>query len=113
MADLTITTTTRSAVSNPVTFTAATATVGNKWVNTGREMIIIRNASGSPITATVVSPITRDGLAVQDRIYTVAAGATDIYGPFPKATYSDVDDSNKAKVVCSSVTSVTIAAIKN
>jgi len=111
MADLTVQSSARAA--NPLTFSAATATTGDKWVNTAKEMVLVKNASGGSINVTIDTPNKQDGdLEVDQRVIAVGAGTTALLGPFEKSVYSNKSDSNKAKVICSSVTSITIAIIK-
>ncbi len=95
--------------------TLAAANVdGSKFSNTGREFLVVANASVAPITVTVeFNPANRaalepSGLTVPDRIVSVPAGATRELGPFPPSQFSD--NSNFAHVDFSDVTTVTVAA---
>ncbi|GIW81490.1 MAG: hypothetical protein KatS3mg105_3297 [Gemmatales bacterium] len=82
---------------------------GDEFVNNGRELLYIKNASGSSITLTVQTPVTVDGLAVSDRQITVGAGEEKIIGPFPKGTYND--GNGHVQLSYSAVTSVTVSVI--
>lgn len=109
----TITPQSSARVATDLVWVAATVTTGDQWVNTGNEMLLVNNASGAPINVTIPTPILADGnLTVADKVIAVGAGKIGFLGPFPRATYSDAADSFKAKAVCSSVTSVTLAVVK-
>jgi hypothetical protein len=110
MALLTVTTVSRSGVQLDSTLTAATATTGDTFVNTGLEYLAVVNGSGSPINVTIPLPPTPDGLAVTSRVVAVAAGKTELIGPFPTGQYND--STGVVKATCSSVTSVTLGAFK-
>ncbi len=90
---------------------AAAATVsGDAFLNTGREVAVFSNASGSPITITFVSQNTVDGRAVADRTVSIAAGATVAYGPFPGGIYSDTN--GLVQMTYSDVTTLTVKVLK-
>ena len=111
MADLTVQESARAA--NDLTFAAATVTTGDKWVNTGREMLLVKNDSGGSVNVTIQTPAVNDGdLAISDRVIAVGAGEIALLGPFERGLYSNPADSYKATVICSSVTDVTLAVIK-
>lgn len=83
-------------------------------VTPGNVFLYVLNGSGSPITVTVKSTKTVDGLTVPDLEVTVGAAATRFIGPFPKGTFaraSDVSDPGKIHVDYSAVASVTRAVI--
>lgn len=73
----------------------------------------IKNASGAPITVTVVTPRTDAvGNAVADNTITVPATTGDVIaGPWPAEIYADPATA-VASITYSGVTSLTIAAIK-
>lgn len=92
-------------------FSAATASVGDKFLPSDRTLIEIVNGSGGDITATVTTPGTGPGgTAIADKVITVTAGERRHMGPFPRQDWAGSD--GLATVVCSSVTSVTVAALK-
>lgn len=68
---------------------AAAAGGGDSFVNTGKEVLCINNQSVAPITVTVVTPATIDGLAVADLAVVVPASGFQMVGPFPPAIYND------------------------
>lgn len=84
--------------------TAADGTNGNSFVNDGTTLLRCKNAAGSPITLTVNTSITADGLAVADRTYSIPATTGDrLMGPFPVNYYGSV-----VTISVSSATSVTL-----
>lgn len=110
MADLTVQSSAR--VANDLVMSAPTVTTGDKFINTGNEMIMVNNASGAPINVTVPTPGTVDGLAIADKVVAVGAGKIGLLGPFARSTYSDPADSQKLTFICSAVATVTVAVIK-
>lgn len=97
-------------VANDLTMSAATASTGDTFANSGREMVLIVNGSGSPINVTIPTPATVDGdLPVADKVIAVGAGKHALLGPFARSTYNDGD--GLVKFTCSSVTTVTVAVI--
>ncbi len=93
-----------------LTGVAPTAGTGDTWANTGQEIILIRNGSGSSINVTVDIVATADGNAVTDPVIAVAAGAITAMGPYPTALFND--GQGLCKVTCSAVATVTIAIMK-
>jgi hypothetical protein len=94
------------------TYSAATATTGDKFTPGDTTFIDVVNGGGSDITATITTPNTSiGGAAIADLAITVTAGERRHIGPFPREHFADPSD-GLAKVVCSAVTSVTIAALK-
>lgn len=92
-----------------ITPVAATVTTGDTLVGGQSVMLYINNGSGSPITATITTPETVEGsLAVADRAVTVTNGTFRMV-PIP-SRYND-PTTGLATVICSAVTSVTVAAI--
>lgn len=96
-------------------FTAPTSGVGNgDIIDTGRVVLVVNNAGGSSITVTALTPITVDGLNLEDLVVTVAAGAVEYLGPFSASTFGQPTgsaDAGRAYVEYSSVTSVTRAVL--
>jgi hypothetical protein len=104
MAVLSTVTAVRTGVS--VAGVAATAG-GDTFTNTGAETLHVFNGDASPITVTLTTTATVDGLAVADRAVTVAAGARLAIGPFKRLEYGAT-----VSVAYSAVTSVTVAVLK-
>ncbi len=86
-------------------FTAASAG-GDTVPAMERGFIVVRNGSGSSITATVVTPGTVSGLAIADIAVAVAAGADRYIGPLPLALVGD-----PASVTYSATATVSIAVL--
>lgn len=86
-----------------------TATHGNKIPNDGRTFVLIKNGSASPITATIETPGSVDGMALADLTVTINAGVTMAIGPFT-SNFNQSD--GYVWVVLSAVTSVTMGAYR-
>lgn len=92
------------------TYAAATATTGDTLPGGQGVFAHIKNGSTASINATITTPESIDGdLAVADRVVAVAAGA-DRMVPV-QSRYNDAA-TGVATVVCSAVTTVTIAALR-
>lgn len=87
-----------------------TATTGDKFYNSGRTFIEVTNGSGASINVTVDAKTPCDLGVDHDLIVAVGAGKTLKIGPFNKARFDDTDGT--VSFVCSSVTSVQVAAIE-
>lgn len=91
---------------------AAAAGGGDTFINNGRELLHIKNASVSPITVTVVTPGTVDGGAIADLAIVVPAGATHMAGPFPPQNYNDTGAvGGLVSLTYSGVTTLTVGVI--
>lgn len=94
---------------------SAAAGAGDDFINTGREMIHIKNADASDTTITVTaqkSSTTKKGfgaVAKSDSVVVVTAGEERFIGPFPTTAFND--GNGKAQVTYSSVTSLTLAIV--
>jgi len=104
---LTVQTITRTGLA--MSTEAANAT-GEQILNGGKEFIYVANGGGAPITVTVQTPRTVDGLAVAELEVTIADGADAFIGPFPTGTFNQTGD--LVYIDFSAVTSVTVAAYK-
>jgi hypothetical protein len=93
-----------------VTYGAADAANGNYFVNTGEQLLHVKNGSGASITVTVVSVPCSHG-RTSDVTVTVPASGDRIIGPFPNELFNQVD-TNQVNVNFSAGTSVTVAVIK-
>jgi len=81
-----------------------------EFPNTGSEVLLVRNAGGSPVTATITS--TRPGPTdeVQTRVISIAADSKPVaIGPFPAAFFNG--STGKVSVALSAVQDVTVALI--
>jgi len=92
---------------------AAAAGGGDKFAPGDDTFLHVKNASGAPITVTVVTPGSVEGQAIADLTVSVPATTGDrMIGPFPLALFANSADSNLASITYSGVTSLTIAAVK-
>ncbi|GAB3812092.1 hypothetical protein [Kribbella italica] len=82
-------------------------------IDNGAVALMVVNGSGAPINVTVQTPAKQSGLDVEERIVAVAAGATELIGPFPKSTYgrTSAPDVGQVYVDYSAQLSVTRAAV--
>jgi len=102
---LTVQTVSRTGL-NP-SYTSANAD-GHSVASEGEKTFLhVKNASGGSINVTVQTPGTVDGLAISDLIVAVPASGERMIGPFPIGYYT-----TSLLVDFSSVTSVTVAALK-
>jgi len=99
------------------TFVGATATVGDTLADDGKQECVFEfvNGSGAPINVTITAITTSVSVSkvgpitVANKVIAVPAGARRIIGPFPDA-YRDAG--GLVKATCSSVTSVTVRALR-
>lgn len=99
------------AAGTAVTFEAANVD-GNSFTAARGRALHVKNGSASPITVTVPTPASVDGLAVADRAVAVAAGAHTVIGlgaATAAGIYAQTDGS--VYVDYSAVTTVTVAVI--
>jgi hypothetical protein len=61
---------------------------GHKFSNNGKVFVEVANAYTATITATFVTPVTVDGLDVEDLSVAIANGSTYFIGPFPPSQYN-------------------------
>ncbi len=83
----------------------------------GRDVaLLVTNGGGSPITVTIQTTRTVDGLTVDDGGGAVAAGASRRFGPFAARNFAQASDAvvgpNQVLVDYSAVTSVTRAVFR-
>jgi len=63
---------------------------GDTFPNTGKEVLVIENTNASPMTLTIATTLTVDGLAVTDQTATIpATTGKQVIGPFPLGWYND------------------------
>lgn len=62
-------------------------------IDAGRVALMVTNNGAAAHTVTVQSPVTVDGLAVEELTVSVAAGETRLIGPFPARTFGQPSDS--------------------
>lgn len=84
MSVVTLTAQTITAVTLLVVWSAG-STDGVQFTNTGHEILLIRNEHATnAIAPTIVTGGVVAGLAVADIAQSIVAGATYVFGPFPK-----------------------------
>lgn len=88
----------------------AAAALGDDFVNTGKEAVLLENGSGAPINVTFETPGTVDGLAIADKVVAVPAGGARVVGPFPPSAYNDAQ--GKVKMTYSDVTTLTVKVLQ-
>jgi hypothetical protein len=106
--------TTQAIIRAGLTPSFASAAGGGDTFNPDLDTYLrVKNASGSSITVTVVTPRTDPvGNAVADTTFTVPATTGDVIaGPFPAEIYAD-PVTGVANITYSGVTSLTIAVLK-
>ncbi|WP_328981768.1 hypothetical protein OG258_19940 [Streptomyces mirabilis] len=83
---------------------------GVSFKSSGKQMLHVKNASGSSITVTLKIGKTVQGQAVTAPTATVAAGADKFFGPFAD-DFEQPDGKDTIFVDISAVTSVTVACL--
>lgn len=73
-------------------------TVDGDVMDSNNAAVMVTNASGAPINVTIQTPATAAGLAVEERIVAVPAGATKLIGPFPREIYGQPSGADKGRV---------------
>lgn len=106
MALLALTSVTRAGTD---TAGAAADVAGDTFPNAGREYLVVKNSSASPITVTLDVTMTVDGQTVVDPTVSVPAGGERIIGPWPTGIYNDAN--GRVKATCSAIASVTVKAL--
>lgn len=93
-----------------LTYSAADSANGMNYPNTGKEELLVRNASGSSINVTITSVPCSHG-RTGNIVQAVAAGAEAVLGPFDPLSWSQSDGTVWADFSAS--TSVTVALRQN
>lgn len=98
-------------MANIVTPVAADG-VGDEFVNTGKELVLVEhtNGAGSSVTLTITTTSTVDGEAVADRTIVIGPGETHLLGPWPQQWYNDAN--GKVQMSWSAVTDVVLSVLK-
>lgn len=95
--------------------TSAAHVDGNKFANTGTEVLMVINGSGVSIDVTIQTQKTINGLAVSDRVVAVGAGVTKFIGNFQPLDLWNVAggaDNGQIYIDYSAVTTITVAAYR-
>jgi hypothetical protein len=114
MATLTV----RDSSESGVTFTETAANSGgDEFVNSGRELLVVKNEHGSnsytvTITAqvTTLEDTTHGTLTKSNTAKACAAGSVTVFGPFPTAAWNDAN--SKVQITYSAVDSLKVDVIK-
>ena len=84
-------------------------------IDTGQVALHVKNGGSAAITVTAVTPVTVDGLGVDDLVVSVPAGGERFIGPFPRGTFGQAPDATvgagRVLVGYSAITSVTRAVL--
>ncbi|GAA5078611.1 hypothetical protein [Streptomyces similanensis] len=78
--------------------------------SSGKQLLHVKNGSGSSVTVTLKIGKTVEGQSVTSPTVTVAAGADQFFGPFSD-NYEQPDGTDTVFVDFSAVTSVTVACL--
>lgn len=93
------------------TYSAATTGPGDTVVPAANRFIHVKNGSGGALAVTLVTPETRDGLAVADRVVNFTTGQEGFIACPDNSTYKD-PVTGLMTITWSVVTSVTFALIQ-
>jgi hypothetical protein len=85
---------------------AAAGAGGDTFTNDGQTVLLVVNGSGSSINITLAIAQLVDGQTPASRVVAVAAGASTLIGPFPRAVYNAADGT--MPIAYSAVTTVTV-----
>ena len=83
---------------------------GDQFLNTGREVIYVKNGSGGSITLTLAPAGTPGGLALATIAIAIAAGVEKIIGPLDTGLFNNA--SGMVTMTYSGVSSLTIAVMR-
>lgn len=96
-----------------VTFTNGDAANDHYFLNSGRELVIMRNTNGTPKTATVVSVADRHGRSGDKTITCPATTGVSIYGPFAPSLFGQRGtDRGRVHIDLTDATGVTFAVVQ-
>jgi len=99
------------AVTGLIPTYAAPANTSITWYNDGRVFLYITNTGGAPITCTIDTPQTVNGLAVESNVISIAATTGVKYvGPFAAETYNNAGGMVTATL--STVATMTIGLLR-
>jgi Ca2+-binding RTX toxin-like protein len=88
---------------------AAVSAGGDKFTPGDHTFVHFKNASAGSVTVTLVTPLTQDGLAVDDVVVAVGAGADSFIGPLPGHLFRGSD--GYGSITYSAAASVTLAVL--
>lgn len=99
------------AALDDITFSAADATNDHDFVNTGRELVLMKNDDSSQHTATIVSVADEHG-RTGDQDMAPDAGEISIAGPFPPSLWNSEAGKAYINLGAGEDTSVTFAVVR-
>lgn len=113
MATLTVQRTSRTPGLNVISAASAADGAGDKWANTGAEVVLVTNGGTGSIVLTQHFGVqaTIDGVAPANRDITIAAAGSFLFGPFPPQTWNDAN--GFMNLSYDVVTSVTVLVLAN
>ncbi len=89
---------------------AAAAEAGDAFLNSGRELLHVKNGSAVEVTVTVDSQAPCNQGFDHNVAVAIPAGEERLIGPFPKARFNNTAE--KVQVAYSAVADVTVAAVR-
>lgn len=104
--------TTQQVTQAGITLSFAAVAASDTFVNTGNEMIYVKNGGGSPTTVTITSGgVGYHGASFSNQAVTVTNGSEKIFMPYtPDVTNSG--STGLTTITCSPTTSVTVAIVQ-
>lgn len=99
-----------SAAGLQATYAAASGG-GDKVKATDDTFLHVKNAGGGSINVTLTTPGNVSGVAIDDPVIAVGAGAEAFIGPLFRHVYADGADNDLCSIAWSGTTSVTFAAV--
>jgi hypothetical protein len=109
MANLTITECARTGLALALSGGTAAA-VGDQWLNTGKEVLVVSNTDSSAHTVAVKVQAQPDGKDVTERTVNVVNATTKVIGPFPINEYND--EGGYAQITYSAITGMKIQVVR-
>jgi hypothetical protein len=91
---------------------AAANADGSTMVNTGKEFLLVTNAGASPRTVSAAITKLVDGVTPAAKVLTVPAGASRLFGPFPRDEYNNASDPGAVAFTYDAVTDLTVGAFR-
>lgn len=91
------------------TYSAATATTGDRFLPATGTFLHVKNANAGSVNVVITTPGTVDGLSITDRTVAVAT-ATEKFISLPDTLYRESD--GLGTVICTPNTSVTLAVVR-
>jgi len=109
MSTLTVTECSREGLALALSGGTAAA-AGDKWLNTGREVLVVSNGDVGSHNVSVEVQAEPDGKEVTERLVAVVNATTKVLGPFPINVYNDAG--GYANIVYSATTSMKVQVVR-